>query len=102
MSDQGFFTPAQTATIETVATRLAASHVQELLAELYGNLSVSIPVAGRAFGLTPNGAYAVAKRGEFPVKIVKVGGVFRCASADLLKVLGLPPISIPEAPTAPE
>lgn len=49
--------------------------------------TVDLPAAGRAFGLGRNQAYELAKRDEFPVRVLKIGHRYRVVVAELLAVL---------------
>lgn len=51
-------------------------------------VSVDIVIAGRALGVGRTLAYDMAKRGEFPVRVLKLGNRYRVARADLLRFLG--------------
>ncbi|MDQ0761940.1 DNA-binding protein [Streptomyces canus] len=60
-----------------------------------GNLLSLPPVtdvvtAGKAFGMGSTKAYQLAKAGEFPCKVVRVGGSYRVVTADMLRVLCVP------------
>jgi hypothetical protein len=54
------------------------------------NLPVSVDVvtAGRAFGMGRTRAYQLARRGEFPVRVLRLGNSYRVTRADLLRALG--------------
>ncbi|MBL8927064.1 MAG: DNA-binding protein [Pseudonocardia sp.] len=47
------------------------------------------PTAGRAFGLSRWQTYELAKRDDFPVRVLRVGQRYRVTRADLLRVLGV-------------
>ncbi|WP_446218801.1 DNA-binding protein [Micromonospora sp. IBHARD004] len=51
-------------------------------------VSVDIVTAGEAFGMGRTLAYELAKRGEFPVRVLRLGNRYRVARADLLRELG--------------
>jgi len=55
--------------------------------------AVDIVTAARALGPSRTYAYELAKRGEFPCKVTKIGTSYRVPAAHLLSLLGL------EAPT---
>jgi len=61
----------------------------ELLALCWENVTVSLPVGGRAFGLGRTGAYAAYHRGEFPVHVLKIGTRLVVSTADILVACGL-------------
>ncbi len=50
-------------------------------------LTVDVPTAARAFGISRSYAYELANSGEFPAKVIKVGTRFRVVSASVLAVL---------------
>lgn len=57
------------------------------------NLPVSVelwPTAARAFGMGRTQAYELAKRGEFPTPVLRLGNRYRVNRADLLRALGIP------------
>lgn len=49
--------------------------------------TVSVPQAGLAFGLSRSHAYDLASRGEFPARVIKVGGRYRVVTASIIKAL---------------
>jgi len=51
-------------------------------------VSVDLDVTARAIGLGRTRAYEMAKRGEFPVRLLRLGVRYRVARADLLRYLG--------------
>lgn len=58
---------------------------------------VDVPTAGRAFGMGTTLAYELAKAGQFPCPVLRVGRLYRVPRAGLLRALG-----IPEARHAPD
>lgn len=58
-------------------------------------LPVSVPLvtAGRALGMGRTKAHELARRNEFPCRVLRLGGTYRVPKADLLRVLGLDPES---------
>lgn len=55
-------------------------------------LPASVPVwptAGRALGLGRSTTYELITRGEFPVRVLRLGRQYRVATADLLALLGI-------------
>jgi hypothetical protein len=51
-------------------------------------VSVDLVTAGRAFGLGRTKSYELARRGEFPVRVIPVGaGKFRVPRSALLEAL---------------
>ncbi|MGC9473271.1 helix-turn-helix domain-containing protein [Streptomyces sp. WG4] len=51
--------------------------------------AVDIVTAGRALSLGRTTAYDLARRGEFPVPLLRIGAQYRARRADLLAVLGI-------------
>lgn len=51
-------------------------------------VTVDVVAAGRALGLGRTLAYDLAKRGEFPVRLLRLGAKYRVARADLMRYLG--------------
>ncbi len=50
---------------------------------------VSIMTAARALGLSRTYAYELAKRGDFPCRIIRIGTTYRVPTAELRKLLGV-------------
>lgn len=50
---------------------------------------VDIVTAGRAVGIGRTTAYALARAGTFPCPVLRVGGSYRVATAELLSLLGI-------------
>lgn len=53
--------------------------------------TTDLPTAGRALGIGGNLAYELNTRGEFPVRVLRLGRKLRVPVADLLAYLGIPP-----------
>lgn len=51
--------------------------------------AVDLPTAARALNLGRTNAYSMAKCGEFPVPLLRIGAQYRARRADLLKLLGI-------------
>ncbi|MGW3854727.1 helix-turn-helix domain-containing protein [Micromonospora arida] len=51
-------------------------------------VTVDVVVAGRALGFGRTVAYELVKRGQFPVRVLRLGSKFRVSRADLLRYLG--------------
>lgn len=52
-------------------------------------VSVDLMVACRAHGIGRTLGYDLAKRGEFPCRVLKIGNRYRVTRADLLRSLGV-------------
>jgi excisionase family DNA binding protein len=54
-------------------------------------VTVDVTTAARALGLGRSTAYELARRGEFPCRVLRIGSSYRIPTADLLRVLGIEP-----------
>ncbi|MGY5069385.1 helix-turn-helix domain-containing protein [Streptomyces griseus] len=52
--------------------------------------AVDLPTAARALNLGRTSAYAMARQGDFPVPLLRLGVQYRARRADLLALLGIP------------
>lgn len=60
------------------------------LAELLAMpVMVDIGTASRALGLGRSTGYELARRGEFPCRVLHVGSSYRVPTAELLRLLGI-------------
>lgn len=69
-----------------MATQMRGMMLDELLAL---PVAFDLMVACRAHGIGRTSGYALAKRGEFPCRVLKIGNQYRVTRADLLKSLGI-------------
>jgi predicted DNA-binding transcriptional regulator AlpA len=67
----------------TTASTLSLNEIQALPAVL------DVPTAGRLLGLGRAAAYELARRGEFPTPVLRLGRQLRVPTAPLLQALGL-------------
>ncbi|MGI5470252.1 hypothetical protein [Streptomyces sp. CA-132043] len=51
--------------------------------------AVDLDTGNRALGLGRSKGYALARRGEYPCKVLRLGKAYRVVTADLLDLLGL-------------
>ncbi|MFF9685525.1 hypothetical protein [Streptomyces sp. NPDC014623] len=51
--------------------------------------AVDLETGNRALGLGRSKGYELAKRGQYPCKVLKLGNAYRVVTADLLALLGL-------------
>ena len=51
--------------------------------------TVDLMTAARMLGIGRTKAYQLARAGEFPCKVIRIGEGYRVATADLLRVLGM-------------
>ncbi len=56
---------------------------------------VDVVTAARALGVGRTTAYALARAGEFPCAVVRVGGTYKVPTIGLLQLLGLAGIPTP-------
>ncbi|SPT51208.1 DNA-binding protein [Actinomadura madurae] len=54
-------------------------------------VTIDLVTAGRAFGVGRTKAYQLARTGQFPCKVLRVGHSYRVSTADLLAAIGLSP-----------
>jgi hypothetical protein len=54
-------------------------------------VAVDLTTAARALGLGRSTAYGLARRREFPCRVLQVGSSYRVPTADLLQALGVSP-----------
>jgi len=53
--------------------------------------TVDLMTAARALGLGRTKAYELAKRGQFPCRVIRIGDTYRIPTAGLLDLLGVTP-----------
>ena len=63
------------------------TEMDAIMHEITTKTTVSVPAAGRAFGLGRNSAYAAVKSGELPS--IRIGGKIAVPTAPLRRMLGL-------------
>jgi hypothetical protein len=51
--------------------------------------TIDLVTAGRVFGIGRTKAYQLARTGEFPCRVLRIGSSYRVATADLISALGL-------------
>ena len=56
--------------------------------------------AARILGIGRTEAYELARRGEFPCRVIRVGDLYRVSTPDLLRPLGLGATNSGAAPVA--
>ncbi|MFI6759442.1 hypothetical protein ACIBF5_09915 [Micromonospora sp. NPDC050417] len=52
-------------------------------------VSIDVPTAGRAFGISKLTAYKLAQSGDFPVPVLRVGRKLIVTQASILEALGI-------------
>lgn len=71
---------------EETASRPKGMGREELLAL---PAAVDLDTGNRALGLGRSKGYELAKRGEYPCRVLRLGKAYRVVTADLLNLLGL-------------
>lgn len=72
------------------------------LAELLAlPVTVDVTTAARALGLGRSTAYELARRDEFPCRVLRIGSSYRIPTAGLLRVLGIDPPTWMQQPAPP-
>ncbi|WHM38263.1 hypothetical protein [Streptomyces sp. BPTC-684] len=52
-------------------------------------VAVDLETGNRALGLGRSKGYELAKRGQYPCKVLRLGNAYRVVTSDLLNLLGL-------------
>ncbi|MCU1685319.1 MAG: hypothetical protein JWQ81_6058 [Amycolatopsis sp.] len=52
---------------------------------------VGVPMAGGALGISRSYSFELARRGDFPAKVIKVGSRYRVVTASILALLEVEP-----------
>jgi len=68
------------------------------LAQLRASATVDLMTAAAALGLGRTKAYELARRGQFPCRVIRIGGAYRIPTPGLLELLGVP-AEEPRSPT---
>jgi hypothetical protein len=64
-------------------------------------LMVDVSTAARALGLSRSTGYELARRGEFPCRVLHIGSSYRVPTVELLRILGIDPSELsPRFPAA--
>ncbi len=68
--------------------RSESARLPPTLTEIQGwPATVDVPTAGAVFGLSRSHSYDLVSRGEFPVRVIKVGRRYRVLTASIIGVL---------------
>lgn len=51
--------------------------------------AISLETANRALAIGRSTGYALAKRGQYPCRVLRLGNAYRVVTADLLALLGV-------------
>ncbi|MGJ6968783.1 hypothetical protein ACSDR0_43460 [Streptosporangium sp. G11] len=60
--------------------------------------AVDLVTAGRAWGFGRTKSHELARAGEFPCPVRRIGNTYRVTRADLLRSLGIDPLQVLEIP----
>ncbi|MBF8191485.1 helix-turn-helix domain-containing protein [Nonomuraea sp. K274] len=59
--------------------------------------TLDLMTAAQVLGIGRTTAYSLAKKGEFPVRLIRIGDLYRVSTAELLQLLrGSPPEETPD------
>ena len=61
--------------------------------------TVDLMTAASALGLGRTKAYELAKHGQFPCRVIRIGDIYRIPTAGLLELLGIPPADPASSPS---
>lgn len=75
----------------TRSIKAAGSNTRTLTHEEVVNLPVSVDLvtAGRCFGISRTKAHELARKGEFPCNVLRLGVQYRVTRSELFRVLGI-------------
>src|SRR5262245_58176708 len=68
------------------------------ISQLRTSATVDLITAARALGLGRTKAYELARRGEFPCRVIRIGETYRIPTPGLLELLGADAEQRPEPP----
>jgi len=51
--------------------------------------TVPLPLANKALGISRAHGYSLAKQGEYPVRLLRLGCMYRVVTSDLMALLGI-------------
>ncbi len=61
--------------------------------------TVDLMTAASALGVGRTKAYDLAKHGQFPCRVIRIGDIYRIPTAGLLELLGIPPADPASSPS---
>ena len=67
------------------------------IAQLRASATVDLMTAARALGLGRTKAYELARRDQFPCRVIRIGDVYRIPTPGLLELLGVAPEDPPSS-----
>lgn len=62
-------------------------------------ISVDIETAGRAFGIGRTRAHELARAGDFPCQVLRVGLKYRVSRSEICRALGIEPSHLTSGPS---
>jgi hypothetical protein len=69
------------------------------ISQLRTTATVDLMTAARALGLGRTKAYELARRDQFPCRVIRIGETYRIPTAGLLELLGVSPEQRPASTT---
>jgi|GEM_PF-1041044 hypothetical protein len=72
------------------------------IGQLRASATVDLMTAARALGLGRTKAYDLAKRDQFPCRVIRIGDTYRIPTAGLLELLGVSPEQRPATAARPD
>lgn len=69
--------------------------------ELRASATVDLMTAAAALGMGRTKAYELARRDEFPCRVIRIGEIYWIPTPGLLELLGVPPEHPPSTSSAP-
>ncbi|GAA1662268.1 DNA-binding protein [Nonomuraea sp. NPDC048892] len=61
--------------------------------------TVDLPTAGKAFGIGRTKSHELARNGQFPCRVLRVGNTYRVGRADILRCLNIDDPALTSAST---
>jgi hypothetical protein len=71
--------------------------IRVTIAQLRATPTVDLMTAAAALGLGRTKAYELARRAQFPCRVIRIGEIYRVPTAGLLELLGVAPEDPPSA-----
>ena len=71
--------------------------IRVTIAQLRATPTVDLMTAAAALGLGRTKAYELARRAQFPCRVIRIGEVYRVPTAGLLELLGVSPEDPPNS-----
>lgn len=62
--------------------------------------TITVPVAAKLLDISASSAYAAARKGNFPTKVIQIGGRYVIPTKPLLDLIGLDELPTDDEPKA--